>query len=187
MKKLLSMIFVVAMALVIVSCGSGGSSDDTVSTAKGDSLFGNFTAQTISGDKVDQTVFSGKKLTMINVWATFCSPCINEMPELGEISKEYADKGFQLIGIPADVTDNNGGLDKDMVAKAKKIVKQTKASYMHILPSTDLINAKLSDVSSVPETFFVDEEGNQIGQSYVGARSKSDWKKIIDELLKSVE
>lgn len=187
MKKLLSMIFVVAMALVIVSCGSGGSSDDTVSTAKGDSLFGNFTAQTISGDKVDQTVFSGKKLTMINVWATFCSPCINEMPELGEISKEYADKGFQLIGIPADVTDNSGGLDKDMVAKAKKIVKQTKASYMHILPSTDLINAKLSDVSSVPETFFVDEEGDQIGQSYVGARSKSEWKKIIDELLKSVE
>ena len=63
----------------------------------------------------------------------------------------------------------------------------TGADYLHLLPSTDLMVAKLQYVSAVPETIFVDSQGNQVGESYLGARSKDQWIAIIDELLTQVE
>ena len=46
--------------------------------------------------------------------------------------------------------------------------------------------AKLAEVSAVPETIFVDETGSVVGESYLGARSKAEWQKIIDQLLEQV-
>ncbi len=130
------------------------------------------------------SLFEGHKLTMINVWATFCGPCINEMPDLGEIASEYADKGLQIVGIPVDVLNQDGSISEEMVATAKEIVAATGANYLHILPAEDNY-ALLAQSMYVPTTFFFDEEGNQLGESYVGSRSKADWTAIIDELLES--
>jgi len=58
---------------------------------------------------------------------------------------------------------------------------------MHILPSESLYNAKLYQVSSIPETIFVDKDGKQVGESYIGSRTKEQWKEIIDGLLVDVE
>ena len=56
-----------------------------------------FTGEDLEGNKVDsKELFAKAKVTMINVWGTFCSPCIMEMPDLGELSREYADKDFQV-------------------------------------------------------------------------------------------
>lgn len=152
----------------------------------GAGVLSSFESTDIDNKLVDQSVFKGKKLTMVNMWATFCGPCIREMPELGELNKEYAGKGFQIIGIPVDVIDWEGKLSDEMVAAAKEIVSKTQADYLHILPSNSLIKAKLSEVSSVPETIFVDENGRQVGKSYIGSRSKEQWEKIINELLEQV-
>jgi 3-oxoacyl-[acyl-carrier-protein] synthase II len=43
---------------------------------------------------------------MINVWGTYCNPCLNEMPDLGEIATEYDTETFQIIGIVCDVDDS---------------------------------------------------------------------------------
>ena len=149
--------------------------------------FGKFTATDLNGNEVTQDIFSNKDLTMINIWATFCPPCLEEMPELGALSTEYADKGFQIIGIVADAQDSSGAISASQVDLAKEIVQKTGASYTHLLPSEDLIRIKLNAVSAVPETVFVDKNGDIVGEPMVGSRSKDDWKAIIDTYLEEVK
>jgi rhodanese-related sulfurtransferase len=143
-----------------------------------------FTAYDLSGVPVDESVFAGHKLTMINIWATFCGPCLREMPELGQLARDYADHGVQIIGMVADVPQNEDGtFPQEQVNTARELVKKAGADYLHLLPSADLVRAKLGQVSSVPETIFVDEKGNLVGESYVGARSGEAWGQILDSLL----
>lgn len=147
--------------------------------------FTSFKTISLDGTKVDQNIWNGKKLTMVNIWATFCGPCISEMPELAALSKEYARQGVQVVGIVIDVLTSQG-ISDSQIDLAKDIVTQTNADYLHLLPSNDLIAAKLANVSSVPETIFLDEDGNQVGDAYLGARSGEDWRAVIDGLLKEV-
>ena len=114
---------------------------------------------------------------MVNIWATYCGYCLHEMPTLGQLNQEYADKGFQVIGIPLDANSASS------IQTAKEIVEKTNASYLHLLPSQSLVEAKLNQVTYVPETFFVDENGAQVGQKYVGPKDKQDWAQIIEQLL----
>lgn len=171
----------------------GGINDWTYETEEGPSAadmktgtgsFASFTAPDLNGAQKDESIFANHELTMVNIWATFCGPCLNEMPELGDISNEYADKGVQVVGIVLDVPKSaDGTFDQRMVEKARSLADQTGANYLHLLPSDSLNNAKLKGVMSVPETVFIDAAGNQVGDSYVGARSGDDWKQIIESLL----
>lgn len=153
-------------------------------------LFNSFTAEDLEGNEVDQSIFADHDLTMVNIWATFCSPCLNEMPELGELNAEYADQGFQVVGIVMDVLNQDGSFNDAQLDTAREAVDVTGANYTHLLPSRDLIAAKLNQVTGVPETIFVDKDGNQIGNSYLGARPKDGdkgWSVIIDKLLEEVK
>ena len=136
---------------------------------------------------MDAGIFSGYKLTMVNVWATFCGPCIREMPDLGALHAEYADSGFQIVGIVADVVDLDGNFMPDMVDTAVEIIDATGADYLHLLPSDSLNEALLKNAVYVPTTIFVDEQGNQVGDMLVGSRAKEEWAEIIDELLGEVQ
>lgn len=142
-----------------------------------------FTSEDLDGNAVDSSIFEGYPVTMVNVWATFCTPCINEMPDLGELAAEYAPKGLQIIGIVSDVSDYNGGYSEEMTDLAREIVDATGADYLHLMPSTDLIERKLGEIQAVPTTFFVDENGAEIGEMLVGARSADDWRAVFDDLL----
>ncbi len=141
-----------------------------------DALFGMFETVTLDGEEADQSIFEKADLTMVNIWATYCQPCISEMPDLGELAQEYADKGVQIVGIIADVS-----FASDSAATA--IVNYTKADYTHLVSSQSLISAYLSEVQVVPTTVFVDSEGVQVGEVYSGAKSKETWSGIIDSLL----
>lgn len=151
------------------------------------SVFGEFTAKDLKGNAVTQDIFAQNKLTMVNIWATFCGPCINEMPELGELAAEYKDKGVGVVGIPVDITDEKGNIDDYLFDEAVDIVASTKADYVHVVPTESMFVNKLAAVITVPETIFVDSQGNQVGDSYLGARSKEQWTEIIEELLGEVQ
>ena len=111
--------------------------------------------------------------------------CIDEMPELGQLHAEYADRGFQIVGLVADTLDRDGNQDPKQVATAKELVEKTEANYLHILPSPDLFPI-LSQATSVPTTFFVDKDGVQVGLAYRGSRTKAEWIAVVDPLLAEV-
>ena len=118
---------------------------------------------------------------MINIWATFCGPCINEMPDLQELSEEHADKGLQVMGLCSDVYTGEG-IDERLMLEGEEVLSVTGAEYLQVIPNSDTAEELLSDVLAVPTTYFVDSEGNTI-KIVIGAKSKEDWKTIIDGLL----
>ncbi len=190
MKKVF-LIVVSIMFVILTACGQNQPAEQNViestpSQAENKSgILSDFSATDISGTAVDESILSDYDLTMVNVWATFCSPCIREMPDLGELAAEYKDKGVQIVGLISDALDSDGSISQSQVNTAQEIVDKTNADYIHILPSNDLFGL-LSQISSVPTTFFVDKNGNQVGSAYLGSKSKADWQAIIDQTLAEV-
>lgn len=150
--------------------------------------FNNFKSVALTGETVDQSIFAGHKLTMINIWGTYCNPCISEMPDLAELSGAYEEGEFQVVGMIVDMLDTDGGVHPMAVEAAWEIIDATGANYMHLLPTDDIIVMKLQYLVGVPETVFVDSQGNILtpDTQYIGARSYEDWKAIIDGMLKEL-
>ena len=155
--------------------------------------FESFKVKELYGEELTQDIFKDADLTMVNLWGTFCGPCINEMPELGELSEELKAEGkAQIIGIPLDVItiDENDAIvaDDEMVEKAKKIVEETGAEYTHLIPEGDfgMLIIGSGAAQYVPTTFFVDSEGKLVGDPVVGAKDKNAWTEIINERLAEV-
>lgn len=138
-----------------------------------------FEGQDIEGNTVSSDIFSESKLTMVNVWATYCNPCLREMPGLGELAKEYDSKEFRLIGIISDVQE---GTDQETLDLAADLIDQTGADYPHLLLNESVFYALLTDVSAVPTTFFIDENGVVL-DTVVGSMEKSAWEEKINAFL----
>jgi len=178
-----------ALMLTLAGCtGNGVPVPEEMQAAGGDQaastpLFGDFKAKDAEGNEVTNAVFADYEVTMVNIWASYCNPCVSEMPELAELNGEYQDQGFQIVGIILDATDSKGNVDDATLADAVDIIESTGADYTHIIPSAAMLGAYLKNISSVPTTVFVNSEGEIIGSAYVGSRSKADWAAIIDEKL----
>lgn len=142
-----------------------------------------FEGQDMEGNEVTSEIFSQSKLTMINVWATYCNPCLREMPDLGELAGEYDSADFQLIGIVSDVQE---GASEEKLEKAASLVEKTGADYPHLLLNESLYTALVAEVTGVPTTFFVDEDGIVLG-AVMGSYEKSIWKEVIDGLLEDLQ
>ena len=141
-----------------------------------DPIYITFDGTDLEGNAVSQEIFTQSKLTMVNVWATYCNPCLREMPGLGELAAEYDPSEFQLIGIVSDVRE---GEDQALV---ESLVQQTGANYPHLLLNDSINNAFMGSVSGVPTTFFFDGEVMYLG-GVVGSAEKSEWEELIHGLL----
>ena len=62
----------------------------------------------------------------------------------------------------------------------------TKASYPFLVPDSTMMNGRLNGISAFPETFFVDKEGNIVGETYSGSHSLDEWKEIVEKELENV-
>lgn len=163
-----------------------GTQSDAGQTTGQAGVLSSFSTTDLDGNVVDQSVLADYDLTMVNVWATFCRPCINEMPDLGELAQEYADQNVQIVGLVSDVLNTDGTISQEQVQTARDVVEQTGANYLHLLPSQDLFGV-LGQISVVPTTFFVDSEGRQVGSAVLSAQSKDKWIETIDAMLAEVQ
>lgn len=200
-KKLLQALSILGMCSVIIvgGCASGEDSssklkEDAAQEEKADQevldaggseaseggSLGEFSMEDVNGETYTQEMFADHDLTMINVFTTWCSPCIREIPDLEKLSKEMEGQGVQVIGIVLDVA---GNADEETIEKAKLLAEKTGASYPFLIPDASYLNGRLAGISAVPETFFVDKEGNIVGETYSGSRSFEDWKGIVEKEL----
>lgn len=142
-----------------------------------------FTTTDLDGNEVTNDIFAKKDLTVLNVWGTFCGPCIEEMPELGAWAKELPEN-VQLIGFVSDIADLN---DEDAVYMAKTIAEEANADFPQLIGGGEDFSDFMSGIIGVPTTFFIDRNGNFIGEPIVGAyveQYKENVKNYLAEMGK---
>ena len=135
-----------------------------------------FSTTDMDGNKVTNDTFADYDLTVVNFWATYCNPCIDELPELAEWKKELPDN-VNLIGLLVDV-DEKGS---DQYKLAEKIIKETGADYQHLI-ATEEFDDMISNLVGVPTTFFVDSTGKIIGEPFAGADVDA-YKQTVEDYL----
>ena len=140
----------------------------------------------IDGKEFSGKDFSDYDLTMVNVFATWCSPCVQEIPDLAEIQKEMKDKGINIVGVVTDTVDQTGE-NQEALEKAKLIRERSKAEYPFLIPDKSNFNGRLSGIQAFPETFFVDKKGQIVGETYSGSHNKKAWLEIIEKELAKVQ
>lgn len=111
------------------------------------------------------------KVVLVNIWATWCPPCIAEMPSIDALNKDYKNK-IDVILISNE--------SQDIVADFFKIKKYNLNAYTPLTNAPELFNVK-----SIPRTFLIDKKGNIIIDKTGAANWNSDKvRTTIDKLLK---
>ena len=123
-------------------------------------------------------LFAGHKVTMINIWATWCDPCKNELPELEEFAKELAGKDCQIIGICEDTS-----YDDTAAAEAKEILAKAGVTYPNIKATDEML--EMMTCLAMPTSYFVDSEGHVLTMPVRGADFEK-YRERIEEALKTV-
>lgn len=159
---------------------------DTSSNAENSTTVGKFETKGIDGKDYTEKVFSDYDLTLVNIFTTWCSPCVNEIPELEKLYEEMKEKGVGVVGVVLDTVGDDGKQDEETVKKAGVLQDKTKASYPFLIPDSTMMNGRLNGISAFPETFFVDKEGNIVGETYTGSHTLDEWKEIVEKELKNV-
>ena len=159
---------------------------DTSSNAEDSTTVGKFETKGIDGKDYTEKVFSDYDLTLVNIFTTWCSPCVNEIPELEKLYEEMKEKGVGVVGVVLDTVGDDGKQDEETVKKAGVLQDKTKASYPFLIPDSTMMNGRLNGISAFPETFFVDKEGNIVGETYTGSHTLDEWKEIVEKELNNV-
>jgi thiol-disulfide isomerase/thioredoxin len=132
-----------------------------------------FSLTTLTDETIDDSIISSSKLTMVNFWATWCGPCVSEIPDIQQLSESYADKGVSVIGVLFGDDDVDG---------AKEFLSDTGVTYPVVLTEGAFLTLS-SDIYAIPTTMFFDSDGNQVGDTIVGSKSYEDWAGLVDLLL----
>ena len=185
-SKLVKKLTVVALTMVAIASlavGCTSSKEGSTNTANSNSkLFKEMKTKDINGNKVDSSIFSKYKLTVVNVWNTGCTPCVDEIPTLDKLNKEYEKKGVSIKGL---LLESGVGLNDEEKKTVEDILKKAKSTYQQLTVSEDMLQDKTLILQSFPTTFFVDKDGN-IVDSIEGSNDYDGWKAKIDEVLEKV-
>lgn len=101
---------------------------------------------------------AGKKLTIVDFWASWCPPCRAEIPGLIKLYNEYKDKGLQVVGV--DVWEREEG-------KGQEAVKTLGIDYP-VIYNGDQATTSLYGIMAIPVILVIDEEGTIISRNMMG-------------------
>jgi cytochrome c biogenesis protein CcmG, thiol:disulfide interchange protein DsbE len=132
-----------------------------------------FTLPDVQGHLVRLADLRGRPV-LINIWATWCSPCREEMPSMNALYKDYGVKGLAMVAIATD-------------AGGKPVVVPFKQAYGLIFPvlldPQNMVGTQLQ-VSGIPTSYLLDKRG-RVTDHVIGAR---DWnsrqmRRLVEQLL----
>lgn len=188
-NRIITILLTLVIILGLAGCGNnntqtGASSDDkkeASSEAQEETSNISFETEDLLGNPVKaDSVFTKNKVTMVNIWGTTCGPCIQEMPELEKLNKEFAKKGGAIIGVVRDAPLGNNLYLQDAI----DIVSDTGVTYLNIR-AWDEMESTFS-VLGTPTTYFVDSKGNIVGDPVPGA-NVDKYKETMEKLLSEAQ
>lgn len=158
--------FVMALGFVSVSDAFAAESRKQVQ---------NFKVKDLNGKKVELSKYKGK-VVLINFWATWCAPCLQEMPHLDRMYKKYKKKGFVVLSVATD--------GPETASRIKTVVKRKRWGMPIVHDKSGTIVAQLNPRATNPFTVFIDKNG-KLAHSHEGYSSGDEkkYEKLVKKLL----
>ncbi len=119
-----------------------------------------FSAENARGGETALADFRGRYV-LLNFWATWCVPCVKEMPAMERLYREFAGRPFAVVAV---------SLDEDGPEKVAAFVRELELTFT-ILLDPDSVVAKRYGVKNLPSSFLIDPEGQVIA----AAKGERDW------------
>jgi peroxiredoxin len=161
--------------ILILMVLAGGCKESKTEPANKTKSAPNFTLTDLDGKNISLADFKGK-VVILDFWATWCPPCIKEIPDFVELYEQYKDKGFAMIGISLD----QAGIDV-----VKEFAQRYKINYS-IAMNDGNVHKAYGEITSIPTTFVIDSKGN-IRKEYIGFTKKSVFEEDIKTLLQEIK
>lgn len=139
----------------------------------GGGMMTDLTMPDIKGKERNLSDFVGQgKYVLVDFWASWCGPCIREMPHIKAAYQQYKDKGFDIVGI---------SFDKDKAAW-ERAVKQLGLEWHHLsdLKGWYSKGAQVYNIRSIPATILFDPEGRIIATNLRGSQLQEKLKEVLE-------
>ena len=160
-------VFVFAGAAVVAVAVAAGVFFSSGSSAAPASTF-----VLLDGSKQTTEDLKGK-VTLVNFWATSCTTCVGEMPQVISTYDKYKDKGYDTIAV---------AMQYDPPSYVVNFAQTRKLPFKVAIDNTGAVAKAWGDVQLTPTTYVVDKQG-QIVKKYVGAPNFAELHKLIEKLL----
>jgi thiol-disulfide isomerase/thioredoxin len=113
-----------------------------------------------------------RKVVVVNFWATWCTPCLKEIPDLSRAYAKYKDRGLVILGVMTDNPDPQ---------TFTRFQQQTGLAYPVVRANGDVM-ASYQYPSALPTTFIYDRGGKRV-HSHVGPLREDQLARILEPLL----
>lgn len=129
-----------------------------------------FTA--VDGSEVDLKTMRGK-VVLLDFWATWCGPCIAELPNIQKVYRQYHDKGFEVVGVSLDSQDDAG--------KLKTFIKERGVPWPQHFDGLGWKNrfAQEFGVMAIPEQLLFDQQGKLVSNKARGEVLQTEVKRLL--------
>ena len=130
-----------------------------------------YTLGSSGGERVSAADFDGK-VVLANFWATWCAPCLQEMPSMERLHQTFKQTAFVLLGV---------SMDRQGAEVAQPFVENLKLTFPVLLDPVSEV-ARQYGVRGLPTTYLIDRQG-RIRQKIIGARDKAGWEAAVNRML----
>ena len=158
MKRLPLFALVLSAALALSGCGQDQAPESSFVL--------------LDGSQMRSTQLQGK-VTLVNFWATSCTTCVAEMPEIVATYDKYRDKGFDTLAV---------AMSYDPPAYVVNFTESRKLPFKVAIDNTGANAKAWGDVKLTPTTYLVNKRG-EIVKRYVGTPDFAELHRLIEKLL----
>jgi len=144
----------------------------TVTLSFSQNIDKNIILNPLMGKKIKLENYLSNGPVLINFWATWCAPCIKEMPYLDQFEKKYKDKGFSVLAVSVD--------NQKSLSQVRSFIKTKKFSFDIFLDPNMQIFKKLNG-NLMPTNVLIDKSGKVVWRHY--GYLPGDEKKMEEQIL----
>ena len=125
----------------------------------------------LDGHEVSSDQFKGK-VVVLDFWATWCGPCVGEIPGYVELQKKYGKDGLVIVGV---------SLDRSGPERVKKFAQENGMNYTLVMGDEDVVEA-FGSFEAIPTTFLINRSGRIVHQK-TGALPHDEYEKLVQRAL----